>query len=107
MKLTEYTSANGIVLTKPESNLLEQLSEKYGLLASENQVVARNSFTGTEFSANPLSAALVNFLNVAYRNYALFSKMYFNNTPVSINTYDRVKYLLLKLDKETYFNTID
>jgi len=107
MKLTEYTSANGISLTQPESNLLNQLSEKYGLLASANETIARNSFTGDEFTTNPLSAALVKFLNVAYRNYNLFNKMYFGSTPVTINTYDRVKYLLLKLDKETYFNTID
>ncbi len=107
MKLTEYTTAKGITLTKPESNLLEQLSEKYGLLVSANETIARNSCTGAEFPTNPLSAALVKFLNVAYRNYNLFNKMYFNTTPVTINTYDRVKYLLLKLDKGTYFNTID
>ena len=107
MKLTEYASTNGIALTQPESNLLNQLSEKYGLLVSESNVTAENSFTGDTFTVSPLSAALVKFLNVAYRNYNLFNKMYFGTTPVTINTYDRVKYLLLKLDKETYFNTID
>ena len=54
-----------------------------------------------------LMAALVNFLLVSYRNYNLFGKMYFNSRPVAIGTYDRVKYLLMKIDNETYYNVID
>ena len=107
MKITDYTTANGVALTKPETNLSNQLSEKYGLLVSEIETTATNQFTKQEFPASPISAALVRFLNVAYRNYILYGKMSFASTPVSIDTYDRTKHLLLKLDKETYFNTID
>lgn len=98
---------NTITLSKPESNLLSKLTDDYGLVVSDSNTTAVNMFTGQEFTASPLAAALVNFLNVAYRNYNLFGKMYFNSKPVAIGTYDRVKYLLLKVDKETYFNTID
>ena len=107
MKLTDYATAHGIALTQPETNLLEHLYEKYDLLVSEIETTAVNQFTKQEFPASPISAALVRFLNVAYRNYILYGKMSFASTPVSIDTYDRTKYLLLKLDKETYFNTID
>lgn len=107
MKITDYTTANGISLTKPETNLSNQLSEKYGLLVSEIETTAVNQFTKQEFPASPISAALVRFLNVAYRNYILYGKMSFASTPVTVSIYDRTKYLLLKLDKETYFNTID
>lgn len=107
MKITDYTTANGISLTTPETNLSNQLSEKYGLLVSEIETTAVNQFTKQEFPASPISAALVRFLNVAYRNYILYGKMSFASTPVTIDTYDRTKYLLLKIDKETYFNTID
>ena len=107
MKITDYTTANGISLTQPETNLLEHLSEKYDLLVSEIETTAVNQFTKQEFPASPFAAALVRFLNVAYRNYVLYGKMSFASTPVTVSTYDRTKYLLLKLDKETYFNTID
>ena len=107
MKITDYTAAHNISLTKPETNLSNQLSEKYGLLVSEIETTAVNQFTKQEFPASPISAALVRFLNVAYRNYILYGKMSFASTPVTVSTYDRTKYLLLKLDKETYFNTID
>lgn len=107
MKITDYTTANGISLTQPETNLSNQLSEKYGLLVSEIETTTINQFTKQEFPASPLSAALVRFLNTAYRNYVLYGKMSFASTPVTVSTYDRTKYLLLKLDKETYFNTID
>jgi hypothetical protein len=107
MKLTDYTTLNGISLTKPESNLLEKLNIKYGLIVSENETTARNMCSGAKFTVSPLSAALVNFLNEAYRTYALFGTMHFNGNTVAVGTFDRVKYLLMKLDSETYSNTID
>ena len=33
--------------------------------------------------------------------------MTFKNKPVSIQTYDRTRYLILKLDNEVYYNVID
>ena len=107
MKLTDYATAHGIALTQPETNLLEHLSEKYDLLVSEIETTAVNQFTKQEFPASPFAAALVRFLNVAYRNYVLYGKMSFASTPVPVNTYDRTKYLLLKIDRETFMNTID
>ena len=96
-----------ITLTKPETNLLNKLTDDYGLELPTDLTVT-NAFSGQDFIANsPLSAALVNFLLVSYRNYNLFGKMYFNSRPVAIGTYDRVKYLLMKIDNETYYNVID
>lgn len=96
-----------ISLSKPETNLLNKLTADYGLNLTDDLNVT-NACSGQEFTANsPLSAALVNFLLVSYRNYTLFGKMYFNSKPVAIATYDRVKYLLLKVDRETYYNVID
>lgn len=96
-----------INLTKPETNLLNKLTDDYGLELPTNLTVI-NAFSGQSFIANsPLSAALVNFLLVSYRNYNLFGRMFYNNKKVAIGTYDRVKYLLMKIDNETYYNVID
>jgi hypothetical protein len=96
-----------IALTKPENNLLNKLTDDYGLELPTDLTVT-NAFSGQDFTANsPLSAALVNFLLVSYRNYSLFGKMFYNNKQVAIGTYDRVKYLLMKIDNETYYNVID
>ena len=96
-----------IALTKPETNLLNKLTDDYGLELPTDLTVT-NAFSGQDFTANsPLSAALVNFLLVSYRNYSLFGKMFYNNKQVAIGTYDRVKYLLMKIDNETYYNVID
>lgn len=96
-----------ITLTKPEINLVNKLTDDYGL-ELPNELGVTNAFSGQDFIANsPLSAALVQFLLVSYRNYTLFGKMYFNSKPVAISTYDRAKYLLMKIDQETYYNVID
>lgn len=94
-------------LSTPEKNLIAKLQDNYGLVVSENETTVTNLCTGQSFNSTPLVAALVNFLNVSYRNYNLFGKMYFNNKPVAIGTYDRTKYLILKLDSDTYYNVID
>ena len=107
MKLTDYTTLNGISLTKPESNLLEKLDIKYGLIVNPYETTAINMCSGSKFTVSPLSAALVKFLNEAYRTYALFGTMHFNGNTVAVGTFDRVKYLLMKLDIDTYSNTID
>lgn len=96
-------------LTTAETNLLNTLQSKYGLVVSDNHTTATNMVTGQEFNTTPLVAALVKFLNVTYRSYMLFGlgKMYYNNKPVAFGTYDRAKYLVLKLDRDTYYNVID
>ena len=96
-----------ITLSKPETNLINKLTDDYGLELPTDLTVI-NAFSGQSFTANsPLSAALVNFLLVSYRNYNLFGRMFYNNKQVAIGTYDRVKYLLMKIDNETYYNVID
>ena len=96
-----------ITLTTPENNLLNKLTTEYGVLISNTNQTVHNQFSGTEFNVTPLSAALVRFLQISYVNYAMFGKMMFNSKPVAIGTYDRAKYLLLKIDRETYYNVID
>jgi len=108
MKLTDYTTINGISLTKTEFNLLEKLDIKYGLIVNPHDTTAINMCSGSKFTVSPLSAALVKFLNEAYRTYALDgTQMHFNGNTVAVGIFDRVKYLLMKLDIDTYSNTID
>ena len=100
---------NNKSLTKPETNLVNKLTAEYGLVVNESNSVATNVLSGVKVQTTPLVAALVRFTQVAYASYELFGsgKMFFNNKPVSIQTYDRVRYLILKLDNEAYYNVID
>jgi hypothetical protein len=94
-------------LTKPEQNLLNKLNTDYNLVVSDKWTVAVNPLNGVTVQTTPLVAALIRFTQVAYQSYGLFGKMAFRQKPVSIQTYDRVRYLVLKLDKNAYAQVLD
>ena len=94
-------------LTKPEQNLLNKLTNEYGLVVNDSLTRATNVLSGVQVETTPLVAALVRFVQVAYTGYGLYGKMTFKNKPVSISTYDRVRYLVLKLDRNAYSSVID
>jgi hypothetical protein len=94
-------------LTKPENNLLNKLTTEYGLLVNDSLTAAVNPLNGVTVQTTPLVAALIRFTQVAYQSYELFGKMTFRHKPVSIQTYDRVRYLVLKLDKNAYAEVLD
>lgn len=98
-------------LTKPETNLLNKLAEKYGVNPSgfQDEVELFNRFTGVSVKTTPLVAMLYNFTIDAISSYEMRGdgKMFYNNVPVAIDTYDRVRYLILKLDRKAYYDLVD
>lgn len=94
-------------LTKPEQNLVNKLTTEYGLLVNDSLTSAVNPLNGVIIQTTPLTAALIRFAQVAYQSYGIFGKMTFRHKPVSIQTYDRVRYLVLKLDKNAYAQVLD
>lgn len=110
MNLNEYAALKGIVLTKPQANLLAKLSDKYlvGINAGEPDVcVAYNQVTGAPCSVNPLVYVLHRFVTRTYASYGYTGTMNYNGKPVAIGIFDRVRYLILALDKKAYAELID
>ena len=98
---------NNTTLTKPETNLVNKLTNEYGLVVNDSLTIAVNPLSGASVQTTPLVAALIRFTQVAYRSYEVFGKMTFRHKPVSIQTYDRVRYLVLKLDRNAYSEVVD
>ncbi len=98
---------NNITLTKPETNLVNKLTADYGLVISDQSTEVVNPWNAHRVTTTPLAAALIRFAQIAYNNYAMTGKMSYNRKPVAISIYDRARYLVLKLDKEAYFNVLD
>jgi hypothetical protein len=98
---------NNIALSKPETNLLNKLTAEYGLIVNDSLTAAVNPLSGASVQTTPLVAALIRFTQVAYQSYELFGRMSFKHKAVSIQTYDRVRYLVLKLDKNAYAEVLD
>jgi hypothetical protein len=99
-------------LTQPETNLLNKLQTKYGIVINPNdntKVKLYNRFTGVSVETSMLVAALYRFTIEAISNYEMSGdgKMFFNGKPVAIGVYDRVKYLILKLDRKAYAELVD
>lgn len=98
---------NNITLTKPETNLVNKLTNEYGLVVNDSLTRAVNPLSGASVQTTPLVAALIRFTQVAYQSYEIFGKMSFRQKPVSIQTYDRTRYLVLKLDRNAYSEVLD
>lgn len=99
-------------LTQPEINLVAKLSDKYGVVIDVNDtgtVELHNRFTGVAVQTSKLVAALYRFTITAINSYEQRGdgKMTFNDIPVAIGTYDRVRHLILKLDRKAYFDLVD
>jgi hypothetical protein len=117
MNLTQIPSCftcNGKTLSTADKNLLAKLQTKYDFDVTETgefgPILRRNRVTGVSVdNLNPLVAALVDFIYACYNAYE-FSGTYtmtFNNKEVAIGTFDRVKYLVLKLDSVAYGDLVD
>ena len=98
---------NNTNLTKPETNLLNKLTVEYGLVVNDSLTVAVNPLSGARVETTPLVAALIRFAQAAYISYEVFGNMTFKSKPVTIQTYDRVRYLVLKLDSNAYSEVLD
>lgn len=101
---------NGVELKKSEINLLTKLEEKYGVaLVGDGPVTLANRFTGATVQTSRLVAALYQFTIESISSYEMLGdgKMFFKGKQVAIGTYDRVRYLILKLDKKAYYDLVD
>jgi len=94
-------------LTKPETNLVAKLTADYGVVVNDSVTTAVNRLNGVQVQTTPLVAALIRFAQVAYLSYELYGKMSYKHKSVSIQTYDRVRYLVMKLDNQAYMEVLD
>lgn len=112
MKLTDYltqngNTVNGVKLTQPQLNLVAKIDDLGVDMASGLPVNVRNPITGFEDTLHPFIAALVELTQELSYSYSGIGPMNFEGHKVPIQTYDRIKYLVLALDSEAYGNFID
>lgn len=102
---------NGVELTKPEINLLVKLEQHYGAKLSNlpGPIALRNRFSGVGVETTRLVAMLYLFTIEAITSYERRGdgKMFVRNVQVPIDTYDRVRYLIAKLDRKAYYDLVD
>jgi hypothetical protein len=105
--LTDYTEINGKTLTQPEKNLLAKL-DAMGVVVLVTGTSATNQCTGvTMENLHPVVACLVRWIYQVYATYSESGRMNFRGTPVAISIFDRVKYLVLRLDNKAYSELVD
>ena len=63
--------------------------------------IAQNPFSGVRVELNPLEATVYNFCMNWYRRYSN------GDMSLPIQTYDDMKYLLLELNTQAYYDLID
>lgn len=104
---------NGKTLTQPERNLLVKLSE-IGVPFEQNatlpveELELSNPMSGVPYSFNnSLVYSLTSFVLDAYRTYDMTGTMSYHGKPVTIQLFDRAKYLVMKLDNAAYSYLID
>ena len=107
MKLTDYPVVNGTPLTTPEKNLLAKL-DLLGVTVNPAETSAVNPCMGnTVENLHPLVARLSTLVHEIYATYGESGKMNYHGKPVAIGTFDRVKYLVLRLDSRAYSELLD
>lgn len=106
MNLTDYAILNKLKLTKPQANLIAKL-DGMGVIVSDLPRMVHNQVNGFGDTLNPFSAALVEWVYDCSRSYNGMGPMRFNGHKVAIQTFDRVRYLILALDKSAYQDFID
>ena len=97
-------------LTAPEKNLIAKL-ESFGVElppsdASEMALYRRNPFGGGA-EVTPAAAALYDFCMESYRNYSYNMRFEYRGHKFPVSTYDRTRYLFLKLWPEEYSALLD
>jgi hypothetical protein len=107
MNLTTYLSAkpNKFVLTKPQLNLIAKLDDM-GVTIDPSVITVVNPMTGYFANVDPLIVVLINWVYDTYKSYHNGS-MNYRGTKIAIGTFDRVRHLILDLDKESFRNFID
>ena len=103
LPLSARTAINGILLTKPEMNLLKKLETKHGVTVDDHQLVVTNAFTGVEVTVGPVVAALVRFV----QDTAYTTDFTYGGKKVAVQDFDRSRMLVLRLDQEAYYAVLD
>jgi hypothetical protein len=107
MNFTDSARFIGYKLTKPQINLLAKL-EAMGVEASDDDLVTViNPVSGNTGAVNGFLAPLIKWVYDTYATYNFAGTMNYHGEPVSIQTFDRVRMLILSLDSEVYSNFID
>lgn len=101
---------NGIKLSQPEKNLLVSLVEKYKVelpeVAAPNSKVI-NPLSGAACECNAIVATLTKIVQSVSYNYAGYGQMNLNGVKMPISIFDRIRYLVMKLDNKTYYAVLD
>jgi hypothetical protein len=106
MNLTDYATEH-LSLTKPQMNLLAKLDAMgVNIPDPTNLVLVSNPTSEYTAALNPLVAALINWVYEVYSTYQ-FGTMKYGRVKVAIGTFDRVRYLILALDKQAFSDFID
>jgi hypothetical protein len=114
MNLISFVSQNdgaiekgGKKLTQPQKNLLGKLDAMGVEMSSIGSPrVVTNNNSGYVGLLHPFIAALVEWVYEVYSTYH-FGPMHYRRTSVSIQTFDRVRYLILALDNQAFRDFID
>lgn len=108
MNLAEVTSINGKPLTKPEMNLLKKLATKHGVTGYIGERVVANRFTGVTAVVDGITAELINFVYTASESAEMFGNgMMFGGKPVAVSDFDRVRYLVMRINSKAYYDILD
>ena len=101
-------SPNGVKLSKPQLNLVSQLDGMnvahafYGI--SE---YTQNPISGYRAKLNPFTQLLVLWVYEVAHSQGFMGPMSFRGHKVSVQMFDRVRYLILAIDAEAFSNFID
>jgi hypothetical protein len=111
MNLTQLAQSKNVKLTQPQMNLLAKL-DSYGVVISDqvpDTLPTLNPITGYTAELPALVSCLVRLTYQLIQSYERSPnyQMTFNGHKVAIQTYDRVKALILTLDNRAYQNFID
>lgn len=102
--------ASGKPLTNPEKNLIAKL-ESFGVIPAPHNpdgspLYRRNPFGGG-CEVTPAAAALYDFCMESYRGYERNFSFAYRGHKFPIATYDRTRYLVLKLWPDVYMTLLD
>ena len=113
MNLSTYAAIrsneiNGKKLTHPQLNLLTKLDATGAQIDPDNDVGGvTNPTNGYCADVGPFIAALINWVYKTYATYGYDGSMSYRGKRVTIQLFDRTRYLILALDNEAFRNFID
>lgn len=99
--LVELAASAPKPLTQPEKNLLEKIQSTNIVRVRTAPEVCVNRYSGAQHTLNPLAATLFAFI------IKVSDRQLFDMIPGKVNTWDRARYLFLKLWPSEYYDLLD